>query len=322
MARSTRLDPDALAATLLRQHNVLTRDQAEAAGVTKAALRHRLRPQGPWQVLLPGVYLALTGAASIDQRDMAALLYAGPQSIITAQSALRRHGLAASRTDAVDILAPVSVQRRGCGFVRIQRTSRLPERACSDGDIRFTTVDRAVADAARMMSSAREVTALLAAAVQRRRCSIQALAEELAAGPACGSALLRHALTEVSSGIRSIAEADFRRLIQRAQLPMPMFNARLYDGPTLLAVVDAWWPEAGVVAEVDSREWHLAPEDWEHTMRRHAQLSARGLVVLHFSPRQLKNEPDRVVATVRATLAAAAAARRRPVSVQAFPASA
>ena len=69
---------------------------------------------------------------------------------------------------------------------------------------------------------------------------------------------------------------------------------------------------------MDSREWHLAPEDWEHAMRRHAQLSARGLVVLHFSPRQLKNEPDRVVAT----LAAAAASRRRPVSVQAFPASA
>ena len=50
-------------------------------------------------------------------------------------------------------------------------------------------------------------------------------------------------------------------------------------------------------------------------------LSARGLVVLHFSPRQLKNEPDRVVATVRATLAAAAPSRRQPVSVQALPAS-
>ena len=272
-------------------------------------------------MLLPGVYLALTGTPTADQRDMAALLYAGSGSVITGQAALRRHELSGDRPGVVDVLTPVTVQRRRCGFVRLQRTRRLPDRACSDGDIRFATVDRAVADAARTMSSPREVTALVATAVQRRRCPITLLSAELAAGPVRGSALLQHALAEVSAGIRSVAEADFRRLIQRAELPMPMFNARLYDGHSLIAVVDAWWPEAGVVAEVDSREWHLAPEDWERTMRRHAGLSARGLVVLHFSPRQLKNEPDRVVATVRATLAAAAGSRRRPAGLRALPAS-
>jgi very-short-patch-repair endonuclease len=221
----------------------------------------------------------------------------------------------------VDVLIPAAVQRRDCGFARLRRTRRLPDRACSDGDIRFATVDRAVADAARALNNPREVTAMVAAAVQRRRSTILLLSAELAAGPVRGSALLRHALAEVSSGIRSIAEADFRRLIQRAGLPLPMFNARLYEGQYLLAVVDAWWPEAGVVGEVDSREWHLAPEDWERTMLRHAELSAHGLVVLHFSPRQLRNEPDRVVATLRATLAAAATTRRRPPGLRAFPAS-
>ena len=29
-----------------------------------------------------------------------------------------------------------------------------------------------------------------------------------------------------------------------------------------LGVKDAWWPRAGVVAEVDSRAWHLSPEHW------------------------------------------------------------
>jgi very-short-patch-repair endonuclease len=101
---------------------------------------------------------------------------------------------------------------------------------------------------------------------------------------------------------------------------MPMFNARLYDGGDLLAVVDAWWPEAGVAAEVDSREWHLSPADWERTMRRHAELSARGLMVLHFSPKQLRQEPQRVAATVRATLAAAAARTRPGDGVRALPA--
>ena len=54
MARSTRLDRGELAARLLWQHGVVTREQACAAGMSKAALLHRLRPEGPWQVILPG----------------------------------------------------------------------------------------------------------------------------------------------------------------------------------------------------------------------------------------------------------------------------
>jgi hypothetical protein len=320
MARSTRLDRGDLAARLLWQHGVITREQACAAGMSKAALLHRLRPEGPWQVILPGVYLAQTGAATTDQRDMAALLYGRAGSMLTGLAALRRHGLTTNPPRVVDVLTPVTVQRRDCGFARLRRTRRLPERACSDGEIRFAPVDRALGDAARTTGNPREVTALVAGAVQLPHCTIALLAAELAAGPTRGSALLRQALKDVSDGVRSVAEADFRRLIQRAGLPAPLFNARLYDGEDLLAVVDAWWPQAGVAAEVDSREWHLSPEDWERTMRRHDELSARGLVVLHFSPRQLRQEPERVAATVRATLAAAAARTRPRAVVRTLPA--
>jgi very-short-patch-repair endonuclease len=183
-------------------------------------------------------------------------------------------------------------------------------------------VPRSVADAARTLASLREVTALVATAVQRRRCPIPLLAAELESGPTRGSALLRRALADVATGIRSVAESDLRRLIQRARLPMPMFNARLFDGADLLAVVDAWWPDAGVAAEVDSREWHLSPEDWERTLRRHALLSARGVIVLHFTPGQLRKEPGRVVETVRSALTASPAGRRRPAgALRALPAS-
>jgi hypothetical protein len=319
---STALDCDALTATLRKQHNVVARRQALAAGMTIAALRHRLRPDGPWQVVLPGVYLATTGVATTDQRDMAALLYAGHRSVITGQAALRRHGLGDSASEVVDILTPASAERRSCGFARIHRTARVPEHICVTGEIRFAMVPRAVADSARTLTSLRDVTALVATAVQRRRCPVPLLAAELESGPTRGSALLRQALRDVADGIRSVAESDFRRLIQRARLPMPMFNARLYDGADLLAVVDAWWPEAGVAAEVDSREWHLSPEDWERTLRRHARLSARGVIVLHFTPGQLKKEPDRVVATVRSALTARPAAGRPPGrALRALPAS-
>jgi very-short-patch-repair endonuclease len=144
----------------------------------------------------------------------------------------------------------------------------------------------------------------VAGAVQKGRCPIHQLTAELSAGPVNGSRLLRIALSEVADGVLSVAEADFRELILRAGLPRPEFNARLRraDG-SLLAVVDAWWAEARVAGEVDSREWHLSPADWERTMWRHNELARCGVQVLHFSPRQIKAEPRAVVAAIAGALA-------------------
>ena len=109
-------------------------------------------------------------------------------------------------------------------------------------------------------------------------------------------------LAEVIEGIRSPAEADFRNLIRRSGLPVPLFNADLFVGGQFLARPDAWWPDAGVVSEVDSREWHLSPEDWQQTMLRHDRLVAAGIKPLHFTPRQIRDEPREVVRLIAAAL--------------------
>jgi very-short-patch-repair endonuclease len=118
----------------------------------------------------------------------------------------------------------------------------------------------------------------------------------------------------------SAAEADLRDLVKRAGLPMPMFNARLQEGQVLIVVADAWWPEAAVAAEVDSREWHLSPGDWEPALRRHARLTSHGILVLHFTPKQIRTEPAAVVAAIKAALDAGRADGQP--RVRALPASA
>lgn len=92
------------------------------------------------------------------------------------------------------------------------------------------------------------------------------------------------------------------RLIERGGLPAPLYNPKLFSGDELLAIPDLWWPQAGVVVEVDSRQWHLSPDDWESTMRRHARLTALGILVLHFSPRQISDRPGEVLQAIRAAL--------------------
>jgi very-short-patch-repair endonuclease len=302
MPRSSQLDK-ALSATLSRQHHVLSRSQALAIGMSRDAVLHRVRPGGPWQRLLPGVYLALTGRPTADQKDMAALLYAGPASAITGQAALRGLDISRREPAVIDVLIPATHHRQATGFVVIHRTRRMPEPVMNEGDRRYTMAPRAVADAARYASSLADARAIVASAVQRGRCPLNMLAAELADGGRRDSALLRIVVGEVADGVRSIAEAEFQELIKRAKLPAPLFNApvRRPDG-TLIAIADAWWPEAGLVAEVDSREWHLSPADWAKTMRRHNELTRYGVQVLHFTPGQIRHDPRSVVAAITGAL--------------------
>lgn len=302
MTRTAKLDEDALTQRLSRQRLVISRDQATACGMTPGALRHRIRAGGPWQRLLPGVYLAATGTPTLIQNEIAALLYAGPGSVITGLAALRRHGLRVPEGGGTTVLIPAGRARTSRDSVAVWPTTRMPERVCFEGAVQFALVPRAVADAARELASFRDTRAVVADAVQQGRCRIDWLGEELRRGPVRRSAWLRRALTEVAGGIRSATEGDLRDLIARAGLPMPMFNARLYAGQKLIAVADAWWPRAHVAVEVDSREWHLSPEDWERTLRRDAAMGAVGIVVLHFTPRQIRDEPARVAADISSAI--------------------
>ncbi len=291
MPRKAEFDRVRLNRIIREQYLAVSRWQALSCGMSRKALEVRIAPGGSWQRVLPGVYVAQTGALAQDQREMAALLYTGPESMITGVAAVRRHHLRSPGPDVVDLLIPSSCRRQSVAFVRVHRTVHLPERLFTTGRIRFTGPARAVADAARSMARFDDVRAVVCEAVQRSACTVPDLIAELESGPSAGSLLLREALAEISDGVRSVAEGDFRRLLLRSGLPRPVFNARLYaDDGTFIATVDAWWQEAGVAAEIDSRAYHLAAADQDYTTERHDQLIARGILLLHFPPRRLKTD--------------------------------
>jgi len=280
---------------LAYQRGVVSRPQALSMGISPAGLRHRYRSGGSWQRLLPGIYLTATGQPSADQLQTAALLYAGQLSVITGPAALLWYRVGTRETRRIDVLVPAARQCGSRAFVSIHRTWRLPPAETQDLAVRYAPVARAVADTVLGLSARSEVRAVVASAVQRGRCTIADLATELAQGPKRGSALFRSVLAEVRDGIRSPAEADFRDLIRKSGLPQPLFNPRLMLNGRLLAVPDAWWPEAALAVEIDSREWHLGPDDWEQTMRRHDRLIAVGIRAIHVSPRQVRTEPARIL---------------------------
>jgi hypothetical protein len=318
MGRTLLYDKATMAALIARQNGLITRAQALSCGLTDQALRGRIRADGPWQVLIPGVYATSTGAVTAEQKEIAALLYAGPRSAITGQAAMAAHGINNLGRTVVDVLIPAAGHRRDHSFVHVLRTWRMPSVVYQAGELRFVPVARAVADAARLLRDIGDVRSVVASAVQWSSISVADLAAELHQGPTKGSARFREALVEVADGIRSAAEADLRKLIKRSGLPDPLYNPRLYAGEEFVATPDAWWQEAGVAVEVDSRQWHLSPGDWEQTMARHSRMSAFGITVLHYPPRRLHSEPRAVAAEIKSALEVGR--RRPPLPIRVGPA--
>ncbi|HEX6522056.1 MAG TPA: hypothetical protein VF070_18920 [Streptosporangiaceae bacterium] len=292
---------DRLDTLITQQFGVVSRTQLLAHGMTERTLQYRIRPGGPWQKMLPGIYLTQTGPHSLLQREEAALLYAGNQSVITGPAAMFHYSLRAPSLDLIHVLVPADRRRRSVSFVQVQRTFRMPLQVSTRGPLQFALVPRAVMDTARATNDRSTVRAVIADAIQLGRCSLRQLAAELDDGPVRHSALARSVLAEVGQGIRSTAEGDLLDLLKESGLPMPLLNPDLYMGDEFIARPDAWWPDAGVAVEVDSREWHISPAAWEKTMARHSLMFSLGIYPLHFSPRQLRQESAAVIKRIRDT---------------------
>lgn len=302
MPKRAVFDHDLLARTLAVQHQVISRQQALSCGIPPSTVSVWCKPDGRWQQLLPGVYLTVTGKPTSEQRLVATVLYAGPRAVITGPAALRLHRLRSPGPDVIDVLVPHAIRRHDVGFVRLHRTRRAP-RVYRAGVIRFCHAARAVADAARVLTSLDDVKAVVAEAVQKQACSMAELGLELEKGPSQESARLRAALRSVRAGTRSVAEDRFRERVTKSGLPAPRYNVflRAADG-TDIGEVDAWWGDAGVSVEIDSQEYHFYRADWLRTDAKRSRLLKHGIFAHNVAPARVDHDWDAVYEELRGSL--------------------
>lgn len=118
------------------QDAILTRPQALAAGMSVSAIRHAIRPGGPWQRVLPGVYATFSGPLADIHRLRAAVLHGGEDALVTGDHACRMSGLSYGPEpgETVCIQVPAHVRCRSVGFVRVIRTLRPCRRTIWVGD--------------------------------------------------------------------------------------------------------------------------------------------------------------------------------------------
>ncbi|MFJ5552868.1 hypothetical protein [Streptomyces sp. NPDC093225] len=301
-------------------------------------LAGRCRPGGPWQRLLPRVYLLRTGPPDARQRALAAVLYAAPGpagpagatapdplsgagAALTGGAALALLGVRDAPAVPLDVLVRAPRRPAPVGDVRPLPTSRWPATFTVAGVPAARPV-RAAADFARHAAAADadRVRSVLAQVVQAGWCHPQDLYAELRAARALNRPGVRAAAAELVAGVRSVAEGRARDVLAAAaDLPAPLWNARLTtpDG-TFLATPDAYWPDEGVALEVDSAEYHYTRDSWQATLRRRLLLESHGVLVASATPATLRDAPNLALAALR-TLLALGAARPGPLGLRVHP---
>jgi hypothetical protein len=206
---------------------------------------------------------------------MAAVLACGKGARLARRSAGALWGISEEWRGDVEVIA---ASRRTRSGIRAMRTRSLPR---SDVTRHFgipvTTPARTLIDLARVVDRRTLETALAEAEV---RSLIRA--ESLA--PRATGALAE--VLGLSAPTRSELERDFRRFIDEHGLPRPVINGYVED-----LEVDAHWPEARLVVEVDSWHFHgTTRHAFETDRERDTIVQLAGWRVVRLTDRRLRPE--------------------------------
>ncbi|GAA3757573.1 hypothetical protein [Streptomyces tremellae] len=306
---------------------LLTAAQLRERGIPASTVSAHCRPGGPWQQLLPGVYLLHRGAATQDDLLRAALLYAGravpaqrgrgsdrPPALLTGLAALAVHGFDSvpplPSQEAFDVLVPRTRRLRSTGFVRLLRAAALPEPERIAG-LAVAPVARALADAVAGLPGTGVVRRVLTEAVRDGHCEPGVIVAELARARLLALPHVVGAVDALLAEGRARAEERLYALVRGHGLPEPVWNVdlRLPGGPHL-GGVDAYWPEQGLAVELDTRAPRFCGsfEDdagFEAGAAKREHLERLGITVVHLTPRGLREAPEQQAVVVRTALMAA-----------------
>jgi hypothetical protein len=280
---------------LEQQHNhpfvdgVVRRSELVAAGHTNHSLSLRIKPGGPWQLVLPGVVLLANSPPNRRQRLKAAVLYAGQDVVITGSEALREHEATSTESTEVHLLMPINRRVTAREFVRVERTTRMPKPWIFNG-LPFAPPSRAAFDAARHARDPTIQRDLLLAPIQAGLCSLDEIRAELKHGAKRGTAALRALLDESATPVLTctLHQGWARRVTNQAPIPEPEWNVPIYnDSGTALGVADAWWDEVGVV-------WDFENQSGNHAQREE-RFTKAGLIVIRTSMPELRSNTEGVV---------------------------
>jgi hypothetical protein len=293
-----------IAHIVARQHGVVARPQLAAAGVSPAATKTRLADRRLRRVH-HGVYAVGSQPLTLKGRWMAAVLACGGDAALSHVSAGALLDIRAASSSLIHVTVAGPSRRRRRDNLRIHTTRPWhPDDVTRIDGIRVTSPERTLVDLAGVLS----LTQLRRAYEQAERLRIldharlAAIVARAQGRPGVG-ALRRVAAIdpEPDTRLKSELERAFRDLVEASGLPPYLPNSVVagYE-------VDAYWPHARLVVELQSRTWHTDPEAFEADHAKRAELMAAGQTVLALTYEQVTKRAQDTARTLARLLAVVA----------------
>jgi hypothetical protein len=293
--------PDRCQRLLRLQRGMIATWQSDYAGLDAEAMKNLART-GRWRRLDRGVYAAFTGEPPRDALLWAAVLRAGPRSVLSHETAAETYGLKRP-SRLLHVTVPNTQRLKPVRGLVIHRSARDLEQIRDPGLLPpRTMVEETVLDLAQVAADFDDVVALLAGACQRRLTFPVLLRQSLDARPKSRwRAEIREALADVASGVHSPLEHRYLRNVERAH-SLPAGDRQVHavqSGRTIFR--DVRYRKYLVVVELDGAAYHPAEKRLEDNRRDNAAV-AQGLVTLRYGWSDITKRPCQTAAEVAAAL--------------------
>jgi hypothetical protein len=274
-----------------KQQRNITRRQLLAFGLSATAIRNRVRIGLLHRTPFPGVYAVGTPAVTPHERAYSALLACGKTARLSHKSAMVLNGIWHRWEGQFEVTITEGDRRPKGVKVHRSRTMHQNDKKHLYG-IPVTSPARTLYDMEPGLND-EQLTSAVNTALHEKILDPDALKELLTRLPN-----ERLAYFIGADPGDSPPEDEFWPFCDEHGIPRPLMRVQL--GPY---TVDAYWPEEGVIAELDGWNFHNTRRDFENDRERDAFNLAAGRVTIRITRRRMKRESAKVARQLKTILA-------------------
>jgi very-short-patch-repair endonuclease len=283
------------------QRGVVARWQAPTMELKSTTINSLLR-SGRWQPLQRGVYATFTGEPCREAELWAAVLRAGPQAVLSHQTAAELDELASARSAVIHVTVPRSARVDPIPGIRIHRSERLAEARHPSRTPPRTRIEETVLDLTQTAKSIDGAFGWLCQACGSRLTTPDLLLTAMARRRKMRwRDILHGALADIGDGAHSVLEVRYIRDVERPHgLPRARRQAAIARS-TGRIYLDNLVKRYRTCIELDGKAAHPVTQRWQDIARDNAS-AADGMITLRYGWSDVAERPCQTAAQIAAVL--------------------
>ncbi|MGH2754292.1 MAG: DUF559 domain-containing protein [Actinomycetota bacterium] len=288
-----------------QQAGAFSRAQALEGGQTERSIESRLR-SGEWISLLPNVYSYRSAPASHDRDLWAALLWAGPGSMVAGRAAAALYELRSFKPNIIEVCTRARLKPPD-GVVLHTLSPYLDLTPTFISGIPTTPIEKTIFDLISIAGKKRAGLAL-DEALRLRLTTLErfaAFVEQIARQGRNGVRKARELIAERDpryEKVRGPSEIDALKLFDGVRLPVAEVDHEIWHQGRLLARCDFAYLDEKMDIEIDGDSVHGGKTDKDRDRKRDRRLEALGWTVIRFSWEEVRDRPHVVIGDIKAVL--------------------